>query len=838
MPRWRTRLAVGLVSMSVLALELAMMRALSLRFWHHFAYMVISVAMLGFGASGTAITLLRRRILMRPRPSTPVRRGSGRPELAEGRLWLAMLAAAFALSIPLTLLASQYVPLDLEFLAWDPASAFGGLLLELLMFVPFFLGAAVIAIALLDSPRRVTGHYVANLIGSGVGAIGAVGLMYVLDTPQLMFASAAVGFLGAAAVLPWRRPAVATLGALVAAAVVALGVWAPYRPVVSQFKKLSFLIDAEGAEVVYRAEGPLGRIDVVAGPAVHEAPGLNPESTLSFGPLPPHVVVLLDGDHLGPIYDCKRPEQWAFMDLTTSAVAYAVKKGSDPFSGGRVLILGAATGEAIGLALFHGSDEVVALERNQQVVDTVAGRFASAGGDIYRAKGVSVVIAEARAFLDSTDERFDIIQLPIVGDSAGGLLASRESYDYTIEAFVAMLERLADDGLLCVTVSRQTPPREELRAFDTAAAALERLGLQPAERLVMIRNMFTVTVLASKRPFAPEELEAIRAFCRDERRIFDLCYLPGMRKAEANVFEPLHRPYYYEAAEALLGAGREQFLSDYVFDVAAVTDEKPFFFHFFRWKGLLALSEQLGRQSRAFIELGYLTLIAALGQAVVVGAVLIVLPLAPGIDAIVGVKRRTVTLGYFLMIGAGFMMLEMGFLQKLTLYLGHPIFSAAVVISGFLVFAGLGSLLSQRWRGDVRRSAGIAGALTAAAGIVYVFFMDDWLALTQAQPMPLRFVIAAVTIAPLAAAMGHMFPLALRQLGVAAPAMVPWVWAVNGFASVVATVGAPLMAMHWGFSTLALAAVGCYVVAASLARLLPASADCTAPIGASHGPVA
>jgi hypothetical protein len=783
--------------MSVLALELALMRALSLRFWHHFAYLIIGVALLGFGASGTAITLLRRKILARP------------------RAWLAGLGAAFSFSIPLSLRLLRSVPLELEFLAWDLPQLRNLLLLELLLFVPFFLGAAVIGVALLDRPERITGHYVANLVGSGVGAIGAVAMMYLLTVPELLVATAAAGYLGAAALFPWRRAAGAVLGVAAAAGISLLAWLAPYEPEVSQYKELNVRLHSKGTHLMHRREGPLGRIDVVGGPGVHDAPCLGPGAIMYLGSWR-RAALLLDGEMLGVVHDCKRRQDWEFMDFTTQALPYALR--SRP----RVLIVGSAGGAEIGLALFHRSQTIVALEGNPQIVEMMRGLLLRRGGRIYQAEGVEVVVSEARGYLSAGERRFDVIQVAPPGDAAAGLRAIQECYLYTKESFIAMFDRLSETGLLCLTASRQRPPRQELRLLDTAAAALRARGWDPRRHIAMIRGMLDVSVLVSKRPFTTDELAAIPAFCQDNRRQFDLCYLPGMERPRAATDGQPDRPYYFEAARDLLGEQRKQFLANYVFDVAATSDDKPYFFHFFRWESLDFLTEKLRGYSRAFMELGYLILIAAIAQAVVVAALMILLPLVPGIRALRAARRRAASLGYFLMIGIGFMLLEMGFLQKLVLYLADPIYSASVVISSFLIFAGLGSLLSQRWRGSLRRTVSIAGAAVVLAGVVYLFALDGWLALTQSWSIPLRFLIAAATIAPLALAMGHMFPAALRQVGTAAPALVPWAWAANGFASVVATVGAPLIAIHWGFFILTVIALVCYAAASALGRILPA----------------
>jgi len=459
---------------------------------------------------------------------------------------------------------------------------------------------------------------------------------------------------------------------------------------------------------------------------------------------------------------------------------------------------------------------------NPQIVELMTGSLAERGGGIYDAPGVEAVVREARGYLAAADETFDVIQLPLLdafGASGAGLYATQESYLYTVESFSIMLDALDEAGVLAVTRWVRTPPRDGLRVFDTMAAALRARGLDPRTHLAMIRSWATVTVLGSRREITVEETEALRAFCRE--RSFDLAYLPGLDDSEANRFHVLDRPFYLEAAEALLGPEREAFLADYLFSVGAATDDKPYFYRFFRWKSLAYFADQLGAGGRAFVELGYVMVPAALVQIVLLAAVLIVLPLAPGLRTLRGVRGRAATLGYFLLLGAGFMLLEMGFLQKLILYLAHPIYSAAVVIAGFLLFGGLGSRLSGSWSPRVRRVGMYAAGAVVCISAAYVFILDRWLGLTQTQPVAVRFLIAAGTIAPLALAMGHMFPTGLRLVGAAEGALVPWAWAVNGFASVVATVAAPLVAMHVGFSRLTIIAVACYALAGMLCRALP-----------------
>ncbi len=795
LPVVRTRLAVGLVSLAVIGLELAMMRVLSVRFWHHLAYMVISVALLGFGASGTALTLVRGRVVRRR------------------RAWTFGFILALAISIPLTAIAKRSVPVNVQFMAWDISQAWGVFALQLLMFAPFLLAGAVIGVVLTDRPERLGGHYGANLAGSGAGGLTAVALMYALGGEQMLWVMAGICYAAAVLAAPWRRASVAVLVVAGGAALAVLIYFAPQEAVVSQYKTLSYLKSMPDTRVIYSEPGPLGRVDVVEGPSIHHTPGLSLQFT---GEIPRHRLIVTDGSQTSPVYDCDRPGQWRFADYTPQAAAYHLRTAR------RACIVGAGGGSGIGLAVYHDTPDITAIEINPDLIEAMRGPLADVGGDIYDRPSVEVVNQPARGYFAAGRKKFDVISVTSIsgpGASGAGLLAAQESYLYTVESFSKMLGRLTDGGVLSVTCSANTPPRDGLKIFDLAAQAARRAGRNPARCTMMIRNWAAVTVLASNRPFTPRQIHNLERFC--DKRSFDMCYAPGMEASAANRYHLLDRPYYFRAAESLLGERRSEFLDEYLFDVSAPTDDRPYFHHFFRWETLETIREQLKGRSRAFVEIGYVLLLAALVQIVPLAAVLIVLPLAFRAGGLRGAGGRSATLGYFLLLGAGFMLLEMGFLQKFILYLAHPTYSAGVVIAGFLVFGGLGSYLSGRCRAAPVRVTTIAAAVVVALSAAYLLVLEDWLAMSQAAALPARIVIAAGTIAPLALAMGHMFPAGLRQVSAAAGALVPWAWAVNGFASVTATVLAPLLGMHLGFRWVLIIALACYALAGVVGRLLP-----------------
>ncbi|HVT82280.1 MAG TPA: hypothetical protein VHM90_16680 [Phycisphaerae bacterium] len=802
LPIIRTRIALALIAAVVVGLELSLMRGLAIRFSSHFAGIVISLGLLGFGAAGSFLTLLRRWVIGRQ------------------RALLVFLALALAATIPLTWWLAQEVPLDINYLSWTLLKQHGEaphvLAIELLMLVPFTFAGAFIGIALMDAPPRLNGHYAADLLGSGAGGVIAVLAMNGFSPAQLQVGQSAAALMAAILLLHWRRAG--QWIALVTALLLTGGALSkmPWEPAANPYKPLAYALQLAGTQIVYRGQSPLGRIDVVAGPALHSAPQL---SLQYYDDLPPHMEMYTDGDGQALIYDCKKTEDWSFCDYRTAAAAFNLV----PRPPARVCIVDAGGGVEIGTALLHHSPDITALQPNPQIIRAMTGPLAARGGSVYAAPGVHVINQEPRGFFASAPGLFDIIQFPPIGGfGAAGADATRESYDYTARALRDMLRHLAPGGVLALTRGIDSPPRTELRAFNLAAESLRQENLDPAPRLAMIRGDFSCTILVFRDPISDAQLAALRAFCR--RMSFDVCYFPGITDQDANPvlatrhvygnYNLVDHPYYFTGPQALLGPleVRQNFIAQYPFELAAPGDSQPYFFHMFRWSFYGELQRKHGEGVHRFLEVSFVMLLVAVVQALALAAILILLPLAPGINTLRQTQRKTSSLAYFLMIGLGFMFLEMAFVQKLALYLAHPIYAAAVVIASFLVFAGLGSQYSKSWPTPDRTVRGAAIAI-CIFGIGFLLALDPWLSLTQSWNVAARCAIAACTIAPLSFAMGNFFPLGLTRTAESQPAVVPWAWAINGFASVLAASAAPLLAMQFGFSWLVIIAMSCYILA-------------------------
>jgi hypothetical protein len=498
----------------------------------------------------------------------------------------------------------------------------------------------------------------------------------------------------------------------------------------------------------------------------------------------------------------------------------------------RALVVGAGGGTDTLLALRHETPEIIALEANQQIVDILLGPFAKFSGDLYSRPKVKVEVREARQFFHSTDERFDLIQLSLLDSfvtSAGGLHSATESYLYTTEALELYLNHLTDSGLLVITRWLKLPPRDSLRTISTALAALRRMNLSdhPEEHLLFIRSWKTSTILVSKRPFTSDEIRLAKRFCNE--RSFDLAFYAGMKVEEANRYDIQDSPYYFLGAKALCGSDAEAFFNEYLFDVSATTDDHPYFSHFFRWEKAVVLFQHLKRDWLPMVELGYLFILATLVQAVLASGALILLPLLALRWLHSDSERTRFTprfvegfgvLFYFGCIGISFMFLEMALIPKYTLLLSHPVYSAAVVLSTLLVFAGLGSLSVRRFQAKTSWFLWIPVAVIAIWVVFHSLSGELLFNWALGWPLGFRLGFAVLLLSLLAFFLGWPFPSGLLVMSEKFPGLIPWAWGINGCASVIGAVLGKCLAVSIGFNLLMFMACILYFMSVSTFYIL------------------
>ena len=821
--------ALLLISASVLSYQVILVRAFSIGQWHHFAYMVISIALLGFGASGTLLAALERS-----RANTAMLLHGSR----EG--WFAISATSFAVALPVSFWLTQRVPFDAFLIVWEPRQVLYLGCYYLLLSVPFFAAATAIGLALTSESEKCPQLYAYNMAGSGAGALLAMIALSIARVEWAVLGVTGLAQVAAVVALLDKRLSVnrrsrwlfAVAGVAIMAIVTLAYVFHPPTVRLSQYKGLSYGLNLPHAHMVAERSSPLGRVDVVESPAIREAPGLSLVAPTDAVP-PSQLGLYVDAESAGAITAFNGDTSTLnYLDWMITAAPYFALQ--DPPRDRRVCVLGAGGGSGVLLALRHAARHVDAVELNPNVPELLRGEFRDFAGGLYDRPEVRIHRADARAFVQAAQGTWDVIDLSLVDSfaaSAVGVGAVSENYLYTREAFEAFLSHLRPGGVLAVTRWAQMPPRGELKLFATAVAALERLGLNPAERLLLIRSWAAATLLVKKEPFRTPELSGLRRWT--EERLFDASYFPGIATDQHNRFNVLERDYYVEAASAFLAGGqrREQFFRDYAFNVRPATDDRPYFFHSYRWRALPLMFRTFGQSWIPFSEWGYLILVATLAQAILLGILMIVSPLLsllhrriPPVDSPVsrprsrGIVRLRVLL-YFLALGLGYLFVEMALIQRLVFFLADPIYAVAVVLAGLLFVSGLGSAFAARQlrKGiSATRLACLAAIVVAVTCTVYGLGLHTMLTPLLGWPLSARMALALTVILPFAA-MGMPFPLVLRQLGQTRAELLPWAWAINGCASVVAGPLATLLALGAGLPIVLLVASACYAVAALLA---------------------
>ena len=768
-----------LISTATLLLEISLTRYFSFHLWFHYAFMIISIALLGLSGASTTLALLRPRLERHP----PAR------VLVSSAL---ACAVAILLSLPvLGVLSSWWTSESQASRGWD-AIIIG--LYWLTLFVPFFCAGAALSWAIRTYAGQFNTAYAFDLIGAAAGCLLAVALLSWLH-PELALASAAVVALLSAICFATgdrrqRRliPRLA-VGGLVVAALAAVAGDRLVGAAVTPTKGLAGDL-AAGGEIVASRPSMTGRVDVVRDPRRRFSWGLGGNFQGSF---PEQLAVRIDGDALTTItrYDGDFAS-WEFTEYSPATLPFVIGRPQS------VLVIGPGGGMDVVNALGHGARSITGVEINRQIIDLVRGRFGEFTGGIYDHPAVRIVHSDGRNYIESSDERYDLVQLTFVDTFAAlssGALSLSEDFLYTREAFAAYLEALSDDGLLALGMVGG----QALSLAVLTETATRDLGLDLGAHLFIAhhpRKSHSMVFLFSRRPLSAEQVE--RGIDFVARAGLAILFAPGHEAAS----DP-------EIVRFLSSDDPDAFVAGYPRDIRPETDDKPFFFRRSKWTAVLGGS--LGGRGNLLIILG-IAVLFALG--------LIVLPLAltmPG-----ALRRHGSEMRAFTFVGLGFIMLEMALLVKFSLFLGHPVRSLALVLFSMLFFAGLGSaagrLLLARRGGDrpALRSAAVMVvpfAAIAAIGVAYGFLLprlfDLWMGLSIAA----RVGLAVALLAPLSFLMGMPLPVCLARLRHRGEKLVLWGWALNGAASVIGSILTIVLAHALGYRATFLLAAACYLLA-------------------------
>ncbi len=786
-PPKRLYAGIAASAAAVLLLEIGLTRLFSYTIWYHFAYLTISVALLGFGASGAVLAAWPR---LRERPG-----------------FVSLLAIVAEIGVALCLLVIDHVALDPLAIASDPLQFARLMLYYAAVALPFFAGGFLVAVPLMAHPGSVSRLYFWDLIGAGLACGSVVPLIWWLGTP-IATALSTVGFALAAILYaePSRRLGHGVLA--LSAAALALWVAASGVFVAAPTKFVSQFLANPSAQLAFHRWTPINRIDVVRfEPALTVGSyigwGISPRYT---GTAPGYWMIGNDGDSCAVMYGWDgKPASLDFLGHHVLTAPYLLLDRP------AVAAIGLGGGADVLNALRAGASSIVGIEINPMTVKAGRELFREWNGDILNRPGVEAVVAEGRSFLRSRDTRYDLIEINSVDTlsalSTGAYVLS-ESFLYTSDAVADYLAHLRPNGIFAMAVgdlnSEDQPPRHTLRLASIVRRALEQRGVKdPARHVIVIASpggLPLTHTLVKNEPFTAEEVAKVEAFATQEG--FELWQRPD-------------RPVGHLVSKILAWprGQLEAFYENSALKLGPTTDDSPFFFNFYKWRTLAKPStySQLGYDRT--LATGQIVLVIMLAQAIVMSALLILLPLRRVPRATGGTLiQRTGLLLYFAALGTGFILLEISLIQRFVLFLGYPTYSLTVVMLSLLVSTGVGSLLTERVTSQFERGlplrllgvAAIAGVLVYGAPFVFAQLLGA--------PLALRIAVSIGLLAPLGLLLGGFFPLGIRIAERANPRLVPWAWAVNGCATVIGTLVAVIAGMSSSFTIVTLIALCAYAV--------------------------
>lgn len=788
------------LSSATFLFQITLTRLFAIAYFYHFAFMIVSLALLGIGASGSFLSLfpiLKRENIRRMLP---------------------ILCAGCAGSILGSYLLFNRLPFDAYAVAIEPGQIPVFLMHFLALSAPFFFIGLCVNGLMKIYPENSNRIYAVNLAGSALGCLLAPILLPILTGEGVVCLCAAMAALSGLTVFVltgcgpvFEKPLKNFkdgAAALVCVAILLAAIPEVWRRAegsqgnplfdlyLSPYKSLSYTLQYPGARIADTRWNAFSRVDVVSSGGIRSLPGL---SYIYTGLVTADIGLFVDGDNLSPVLSPGGEDN--YFDYLPQSLAYILRPSA------RVLVLEPRGGLDLLAAQAGGASAIFAVEPNPLLVREA--------GKVYTQPNLVVFTESPRSFLHSGRELYDVIIMSLASTYhpvTSGAYSLGEDYRYTAESVRAALARLKPDGLLVLNRWLQMPPSEFLRAFILVVDALESSGMDPRQQIAALRGYNLGTLIVKRSPFLKTELEEVRAFA--ESRAFDLVYLPDIQPGETNRFNILPENSYFLAFSGYLNAiDRNAWLREYPYDVSPPTDNKPFFGHFFKWSQVRQVLAAYGKTWQPFGGAGYLVVVFLLLVVLVFSVLLILLPVLVrrfkqnhhGVRSTVSLPMGRGLL-YFTLLGFGYMFVEIPLIQKFILLLGQPAYAFSAVLFALLLASGLGSFLSNR--------LGIRWMLALGLGVCLApLWLDAVIRLAMGLPLFFRLLIMLVCLAPFGFLMGVPFPKGISLVQTRDTYWVSWFWAVNGVASVVASVMSAMLVLSFGFS-LALASGGiCYLLA-------------------------
>ena len=793
---------VFLICMSALMLQIVETRIISVLLWYHLAFFAISMAMLGMTA-GSLLVYFKSQWFPRE-------------QLLGSLAWIAV---ALAISIVLSMigLITTIVPTGLVNTLAMTVLIWGKLIAMLLP--PYVLAGMAIALALTRSPWPVGMVYFIDLAGAAFGCLIVLAFMTFMDALSVLLATAALAACAAVCFAQARRSEQAPASTL------AIGSLGRARSAVLLAAVLGFaaLLNALAQPTSVNKASRDGLVLLMSkGLTEFIAPDLVRWNTFSrvksdreIGGMPamwgasvtmPNMSVRqhslnIDGSAGTSLYEFDgNVASLDFLHYDVTNLAYSIR------TAGRSAVIGVGGGRDIMSAYAAGFRDITGVELNPIFISLLQDEYRDFN-KIASMPGVKFHVDDARSWFARTDEQFDLIEMSLVDTWAAtgaGAFSLSENGLYTAQGWAHFIRALKPTGVF--TVSRWFSPSdvtETGRLLSLAAGSLRNAGISDPEKHIFVSSTSRLaTLVLSKAPFTAEDLAKLRA--RSKELQFTVLLDPD---GTAN------NPFMAKILAADSPEALAVLTKEYHVDVSVTTDQRPFFFNPLNMRDIESI--KLAFQSTGGVLRGNLVAFATLAIIILVSGVLVVVTvLIPAIPALRRGSRQLVWVGtpYFLLIGLGLMFVEIGLIQRLSTFLGHPVYGMAIGLFGIILSTGLGSLASER----VPLSSGKRIALWGLALSLYVVLLPFWfpalVAAFEGHSLPVRAAVSMLAIVPSGLMMGFAFPTGMRLANAVDDQTTPWLWAINGAAGVLAAGIAVATSIIFSIDVSLWVGAGCYLL--------------------------
>jgi hypothetical protein len=763
---------VALSSFAALLLELSLTRLFSVVLFYHFAFLAISIALLGLGAGGV-FAHLRKAWL----------------SSLELRTITVTCAALAALAIPVTLEVVLHVPVSLKLTG---ANFLRLTVMYIFAAVPFFLTGVQFSVIFARLSERIPRLYGADLAGGALACLAVVPLLNWTGGPNTILFSALVA---AIAAVVWSPTPACRRRTSALALVVFAGI------LLNHSGKLADIVWAKG---VRRQNVEFARWNAISRVEVDRAPdGAR--------------IVVIDADASTYIMNAD-PAKWEGSQGQQKMMASAPAIANILRPRGDYAIIGPGGGVDVLRAVANGSRNVTGIEINPIIAtDIMRDRYADFAYHLYQRPEVHIHVSDGRSFIRNAKQQFDVVEMTLVdtwASTAAGAFALSENNLYTTEAFREYFGHVKPDGIVAITRWEFRRPREALRVASVAMNALHQMGIGDvsAHFIVVAQNQLNedgihVAVLAKKSPFTLVEENSVRRHVANHPPM-QVLYSPAGH--EDNAFSGLIRsndPYAFSAA--------------YAYNVTPVTDNAPFFFFTLKPEQLLHLHTRHSMDWKVNVGVAVLAMLLVISVIAVLAFLIVPLLAQPGAH-----HESTRVLLYFVALGLGYILVEIAFIQRFVLFLGHPTYALTVVVFLMLLSSGMGSVFSRKWVADPGQ-VWLPLVVIVSALTVYVAILPAILNRLVGEPFAIKLAISALLLVPLGFAMGMPFPAGLRSLTRRAKptSSIEWAWAMNAASSVLGSVLAIVISIEFGLNVTLSCSAAAYLLALVLSRELQAQAS-------------